>query len=111
MIFVQKRGPFESNTTVFEPSGPIKLRYLQIGIEYPHSIPISEYEVDANNKVTYPGIFNINDSSEYYVLTEKDVLEFSNLTLEKITVYFSSKKIYSNPYLTINVSYEEQNAD
>jgi hypothetical protein len=98
MTFIQRRGPFDG-VLVFKPEGPIKLTYLQIGIESPHSIPISEFE---DNDFS----FTCSINGKNYLVTERDVLEFSNLSLETISVTFVKP---NNPYLIVNVAYEEAN--
>jgi len=99
MVFIQRRGPFNGSLT-FAPETPIALNYLQIGIEHPQTIPISEFEEDS-----YPFIFSINNG-ERYLITERDVLEFSDLSLSTFTIVFLKPE---NPYLIVNVAYEEAN--
>lgn len=105
MTFIQYRGPFNDNDTLtlseFSSSGsPIKLRYLQIGIEHPHSIPIFEFE-ETEKGINYPYIVSINNST--YLITERDVLEFANLSIANLTIKF----LQDSPYLIVNVAYEE----
>lgn len=107
MIFIQRKGPFNEALN-FAPTTPVKLRYLQIGIEHPHSIPLSEIEDDSSfpffsgETRSYPFVCRINGDS--YLITERDVLEFSNLTLASFSITFVDP---SDPYLIVNVSYEE----
>lgn len=108
MIFLQKYGPF-TNPLIFAPTSEIKLKFLQIGIEHPESIPISEFE--DNN---YPIIFTIKsvdrsdvngqEVEESYLITERDILEFSNLNLDHFSLSFTDP---TNKYLIVNVAYEE----
>ena len=101
MIFTQYRGPFNKSLILSDISSsgsPVKLKYLQIGIEYPHSIPISEFE---ENDYSY--IISINDSR--YLITERDVLEFSNLSVTSFKIDF----LKNSRYLIVNVTYEEAN--
>lgn len=127
MIFKQFRGPFTKDDnnqyTITLPSQSdqgIKLSYLQIGIEHPHSIPISEFEEEEKKlpdgsiqkRISYPCIISINDLQQQspiqqYLLTERDVLEFTNLSLGSFTI----KILQNNPYLIINIAYEEVTAN
>ena len=126
MIFKQFRGPFTKDNnnryTITLPSQSeqgIKLSYLQIGIEHPHSIPISEFEKEAElsdgsiqKKITYPCIISINDlqqqsSIQQFLLTERDVLEFTDLSIGSFEIEF----LQNNPYLIVNVAYEEVTAN
>lgn len=91
MEMKQFAGPFNG--------GPLNLgigsrKIVQIGIERPHMIPISE---EGTQKI----ILNINGLS--YTLGDRDVLEFENLYSNNITIVPQET---NNPYLIINVSYE-----
>ena len=126
MIFKQFRGPFTKDDnnqyTIKLPSQSdqgIKLSYLQVGIEHPHSIPISEFEEEEKlpdgsiqKKITYPCIISINDFQpqspiQQYVLTERDVLEFTDISMGSLEIEI----LQDNPYLIVNVAYEEVTAN
>lgn len=103
MVFLQKRGPFNKvlEFKEFSSSG-IQLTYLRIGVESPESTPLFEIPYDESNKLNYPIIFSLNNDN--FILTERDVLEFSNLSLNSLRFTFTNPK---NPYLIVNVAYEE----
>lgn len=108
MKFEQYIGPFTSNTLIFNKRN---VTYLQIGIEHPHSIPISEIP-ENNNNIEWPIIIGINrnsNSSNFmekdYVITDYDALEFE-LNHETVNVVIYEN---NNPYLIINVAYEDAN--
>lgn len=67
--------------------------YVQIGIEHPHSIPISE-----ESPVTILSINNID-----YSITEKDILEFENLNLSQLSIIIEEA---DNPYFIIDIAYK-----
>lgn len=103
MRMEQYIGPFNSNLTLNKQN----VTYLQIGIEHPHSIPISELE-ESNNNIQWPIIIGINKSSNNqsehdYIITENDSLELE-LNHETINIIIYENK---NPYLIINVAYED----
>jgi len=91
-------GPFSndngSRSLPLEEIGNRKI--VQIGIERPQSIPISEEN-------TQQAILKINN--DLYSIGELDVLEFENLY-----AYASKMSIdvvdVTNPYLIINIAYE-----
>lgn len=83
-------GPF-SNGSLSLGIGNRKI--IQIGIERPHSIPISE---DNTQKI----ILDINDES--YSIGELDILEFENLYANMPIVV----REVTNPYLIIDIAYE-----
>ena len=87
--------PFQESTKVLNAE---HVTYLQIGVEYPYSIPI--LELDDNN---WPIVVSIN--SQNFVITDKDILELE-LNHESITV-----TVYENlnPYVIINIAYENAN--
>ena len=97
-------GPFTSNL-VFNRRN---VTYLQIGIEHPHSIPLTEIEED-NGNIQWPIIVGINkgqnQSQHDFVITEKDILELElKHELVTVTIYEND-----NPYLIVNVAYEDAN--
>jgi hypothetical protein len=51
MILQQKIGPFTNNEVIFDLEN---VTYLQLGVERPHSVPLSEIELDENDD----GAFN-----------------------------------------------------
>lgn len=108
MKFEQYIGPFTSDTIILNKRN---VTYLQIGIEHPQSIPISEIP-ENNDVIDWPIIIGINRSSNNsnftekdYIITDKDILEFElNHETVNITIYENE-----NPYLIINVAYEDAN--
>lgn len=105
MKFDQFIGPFTSNVTFNKNN----VTYLQIGVERPHSAPISEL-LEENNKVQWPIVIGINRNSKEHDFTEKDYVIFNNDILEfelnhetvDVTIYENN-----NPYLIINVAYQD----
>ena len=76
--------------------------YCQIGIEHPHSIPISEIFND-----NFQAILRIGESvnnSKIYTITDKEILEFGNMHFNSL--YIKTLDI-SNPYLIIDIAYKE----
>lgn len=86
-------GPFSVNE-VLNLNFPNNANFVKIGIEYPHSIPISE-------NITIPILLSINGIE--YAITEKDILEFENLNMSQLVIII--KKINS-PYFIIDIAYE-----
>ena len=84
-------GPFSSGESL--DLGLSSVKYIQIGIESPHSIPISE-----TSPVIVLSINNVD-----YEIGEKDILEFENLNLSQLSII--AKKI-NNPYVIIDIAYE-----
>ena len=82
MRTIQYYGPFSAGST-----RTIELntahRILQIGIEHPHSIPISIYE---NNGHRIKTSFLIDDKE--YAIMDNDILEFDGLFQRKMTIKF-----------------------
>lgn len=98
MIFLQKQGPFDGSVLNFESlsSKGIQLNYLQIGVENPESAPFSK-----NEEVLIS--FTLNNIS-YTLSEQQDILEFSDLNLNELNLTLMD---YTNPYLIVNVAYEE----
>ncbi len=91
MYVKQFVGPFSN--------GPLNLglgsrRLVQIGIERPHSIPISE---EGTQKI----ILTINDQA--YSIGETDILEFEKLYTNDVSIIVQE---LTNPYLIIDIAYE-----
>jgi len=101
MKFVQKVGPFTSNEIIFNEEG---VTYLQIGIEYPQSIPISEYALDEefNDQTKIKIQYTVGQFWREFLITEKDMFEVS-LVASKVNVVVLQNK---NPYIIINVAYD-----
>lgn len=99
-------GPFTTNQIVFNKSN---VSYLQLGIEHPHSIPISE--LDDFTEQDWPIVIAINSSTpnlitqKDFIITTKDILELKPNGLSTITVRI--KENINNPYLIINAAYED----
>lgn len=67
---------------------------LQIGIHKPWITPLSE-----QNNFTIPVIINRHE----YSLTDKNILEFSNLYLRQLEIIIQNK---NDPYLIIDIAYK-----
>lgn len=97
-------GPFTSNLVLNRRN----VTYLQIGIEHPHSIPLTEIEED-DGHIQWPLVVGINKGQDQpqhdFVITEEDTLELE-LKHELVTVTIYENK---NPYLIVNVAYEDAN--
>ena len=76
------------------PSGAT---FIQIGVEHPRTPPYSEIDKTQG----YPIILNINGVD--YAITERDILEFSNLSTRNMVIIVKS---VTDPYLLINIGYE-----
>ncbi len=113
MILQQKIGPFTNNEVIFDLEN---VTYLQLGVERPHSVPLSEIELDENddgafNNSSWPikiGIKKHKDETissmyhRYFIFSEKDILEM-RMNSESISVIVEE---IDNPYLIINAAYE-----
>ena len=98
MKLEQYISPFSgSGQIIFNKSN---VKYLQLGIEYPYSIPSSEK--DTVSYTEWP-ILIIN--SKRFELTDHDILEFKNLNSTNITITIENE--IKNPYLIINAAYED----
>ena len=97
MKLEQYIGPFTANQVIFNKSN---VKYLQLGIEHPHSIPLSEFEND-----DWPIIFSIDNYTDF-VLTTKDILEFKPMGSQQALI-ITIKEGQDNPYLIINAAYED----
>lgn len=84
-------GPFSVGQLI--DLGLSNVTYIQIGIEHPHSVPISEQESTV--------ILLINNVT--YAITEKDILEFENLNLSNLSIVIEEA---NNPYFIIDIAYE-----
>lgn len=84
-------GPF-SNEQLLD-LGLSNIKYMQIGAEFPYSVPITE----KNPTV----VLSINDKD--YAITEKDILEFENMNLSQLPIII---KKANDPYIIIDISYE-----
>lgn len=103
MKLEQYIGPFTTNQVIFNKSN---VSYLQLGIEHPHSIPLSELEDNY-----WPIAISINSEStgennnQDFVITTKDILELKPSGISTITITIKDK--INNPYLIINAAYED----
>ena len=84
-------GPFSTGQSI--DLGLSGVTYVQIGIEHPHSIPISESAPTV--------ILSINNTD--YCITEKDILEFEQLDLDQLSIIVQEA---NNPYFIIDIAYE-----
>lgn len=87
----QFKGPFSVDESI--DLGLSGVKYVQIGIEYPHSIPISE--------ATPSTVLSINNIN--YYITEKDTLEFEQLNLDELSIIVREA---NDPYIIIDVVYK-----
>ena len=106
MRLEQYIGPFTSNQIIFNKKN---VHYLQLGIEHPHSIPISELDNFTEN--SWPIILAIDSENpniithKDYMLTIKDILELRFNQAKNISIIIKDK--IDNPYLIINAAYED----
>ena len=85
--------------------------YLQIGIERPHSAPISETIKEDNGQWVEQYSFNsvIGISTDggitykSYTITDKDILEFGDIYITNLRVRIDEP---NNPYLIVDLAYE-----
>lgn len=101
-------GPFTKNQILFNIKN---VSYMQLGIEHPHSIPLSELPSVEDSEVII-GIYTIEDnniipaiSQKDFILSEKDILEFKLNGRKNIMVII--RQNINNPYLIINAAYED----
>ena len=98
-------GPFTSNLVLNRSD----VTYLQIGVEHPHSTPISEINEDEYGNIEWPIIVSINKGNQQterdFIITEKDLLEFE-LNHEPVNIIIHKNL---DPYIIINVAYEDAN--
>lgn len=111
MILQQKIGPFTSNQVIFNLEN---VTYLQLGVERPHSVPLSEIELNENddgayNSSSWPIKIKIKKSdketitySKFFIFSEKDIFE---VRMDGAYVEIITEEI-NNPYFIINAAYE-----
>lgn len=111
MRLEQYIGPFKTNQVLFNKKN---ISYLQLGIEHPHSVPLSELEnLEDDNPHILIGIYTVDIisnqipaiSQKDFILSEKDVLEFKLNEYNNIAIVIREDK--DNPYLIINAAYED----
>lgn len=112
MILEQWVGPFakDPEKVTFTKEN---VTYLQLGVEYPHSIPLSEIELkdsdEGTDNTSWPIKISINKGEGQYwrdfVITDKDILELK-LKESKIEVIVHGNDDPRNKYLIINAAYE-----
>ena len=110
MRLEQYIGPFKTNQILFNKKN---VSYLQLGIEHPHSIPLSELEDFNDNSHILIGIYTVDTisnqvpaiSQKDFLLSEKDILEFKLNGYKNVAVIIRENK--NNPYLIINAAYED----
>lgn len=100
MKVIQKIGPFLEPIT-FNLSN---ITYLKIGIEHPHSIPITNYNDDYNfdDHIIVSINKQNNQSSHDFIITEKDILELI-VHKENLNVQVHES---NDPYIIITVAYD-----
>ncbi len=86
----QYRYPFEK--TIFTLPG--NLAVLQIGIQRPWSTLLTE-------SINFSTPIYINEHE--YIITDKDILEFSNLNIKNLKIEIKEKM---NPYLIVDIAYK-----
>ena len=76
--------------------------YLQIGVQRPHNIPITEISAYSSFKT----IIRINN--ETYTITDKEILEFGDVYFRKSSSENFEIEILdvNNPYLIVDLIYE-----
>lgn len=88
------------------------IKFVQIGMECPHSIPIFLYKDFSNIDETLDVKIKISDSinntiiSDYtYKINSSDILEFNNLNKKNLTIEIQNPE---DPYTIITVAYEKE---
>lgn len=82
------------------------IKFIQIGIECPHSIPIFLYDSLLDIRVKISDNSNHNITSEHsYKINSPDVLEFNNLSKKDLTIEISYPE---DPYTIITIAYEKE---
>lgn len=95
------------------------IKFIQIGVECPHSIPIFLYNEFKNNELLNGEIFNPNSESldikiseindnileHVYKINSPDILEFNNLNKKNLVIEIPSPK---NPYTIITIAYDKE---
>ena len=118
MKLIQKVGPFSEGEIIFAEKG---VNYLQLGVEYPQSIPIPWLTNDQiekqlgdltfENSWPYTLFIGAEDEEEDkdhenkqkdIVITDRDILEFN---FNRQSVRLVAHEL-DNPYFIINISYE-----
>ena len=106
----------QNNKIILSFSG---IKFIQIGIECPHSIPIFWYDrLFENNELTngeiYPLDIKIKISDDLnhditlkhiYKINSSDVLEFNNLNKKDLTIEISNLE---DRYSIITIGYEKE---
>lgn len=111
----------QNNKIILSFSG---IKFVQIGIEYPHSIPIFSYNEFENSELLNGEIFNSNNpvedikikisddfnhnitSKHIYKINSPDILEFNNLNKTNLTIEIP---YLEDPYTIITIAYEKEN--
>ena len=73
--------------------------YVQIGVERPHSNPLSEM-------IDFAAIISIN--GKRYSVTDRDILEFGQIDMSKFQLDLKILDV-NNPYLIVDLAYEVAN--
>lgn len=99
------------------------IKFVQIGIEYPYSIPIFSYNEYQNNDLLDGNYFdtnneffdikvkisdnvnNITASENMYKINSFDILEFNNLNKQNLVIEIPYPE---NPYTIITIAYEKE---
>lgn len=88
------------------------IKFVQIGMECPHSIPIFSYNeypnidesLDVKIKIS-DTINNIIVSNYTYKINSSDILEFNNLSKKNLTIEIQNPE---DPYTIITIAYEKE---
>lgn len=108
MILKQYVGPFAKGDIIatIKDDSLKNVTFLQLGVECPHSIPLSE--IDLENDAGWPIRITINEEdTQYkntrdYLITDKDILELK-IQAPKLTLEILKE---TSPYFIINAAYE-----
>ena len=121
MWIKQYKYPFTENPVILTLEG---IKFVQIGIECPHSIPIFPYEQFSSemiNNLTDNSLENsqdfdikitIQDTNStdtnlnyYYKINSSDILEFNGLNKKSLTIEILE---ITDPYTIITIAYEKE---
>lgn len=81
------------------------IKFVQIGIERPHSIPIFPYE-ELDTKIKISDDLNHNVTQQHtYKINSSDILEFGDLDKKNLTIELENPE---DPYTIITIAYEKE---
>ena len=120
MKLYQLKGPFSQTAKQYidTDNGGIILNftnitYMQIGIECPHSIPVSEVDFDNEEQFitlainefesNFDNTITADTTQRRFILSDKDILEFRyNKARVHLHIWDND-----NPYMIINIAYQD----